>query len=90
MKSTDEFSLLWECAVGMGAAGAADIFLQRVGVFETRLSFRGDRDSQFNASKLTDVLVCVGCQVHLALEEKSVGLAERFIRHVKEILRPLH
>ena len=89
MKSTDKFTFLRECAVGMGAQGAADMFLATVRVFGNPISFRGDRDSRFTAEVFAKTLADVGCSVHLASVDhhESVGLAERSIRHIKETLR---
>ena len=89
MRSWDKFTILRECAPGMGAEGAANLFLQSVRVFGTPKTFRGDRDSRFNTKIFTDILENAGCEVHLASVDhhQSVGAAERTIGQVKQMLR---
>ena len=89
MKSWDKFTILKECEPGMGAEGAANLFIQSVSAFGPPLTFRGDRDSRFNTTLFTDILNKVGCEVHLASVDhhQSVGAAERTIGQVKQMLR---
>ena len=89
MKSWDKFTILKECPPGMGAEGAAELFIQSVSIFGPPLSFRGDRDSRFNTTKFTDIMEKAGCEVQLASVDhhQSVGAAERSIGQIKQILR---
>lgn len=89
MRSWDKFTILKECAEGMGAKGAAELFLQSVNVFGTPLSFRGDRDSRFTSKDFTYILQTAGCEVHLASVDhhETVGAAERTIGQVKQMLQ---
>ena len=89
MKSWDKFTFLRECPEGLGAKGAANLFLQTVSTFGSPLSFRGDRDSKFNTRIFTDILEEAGCEVNLASVDhhESVGAAERTIGQVKQMLR---
>ena len=87
MRSWDKFTVLRECAPGMGAEGAANLFLQSVRVFGTPKTFRGDRGSRFNTKIFTDILEKAGCEINLASVDhhQSVGAAEQnnFLRSSK-------
>ena len=62
MKSHDKFTILKPCPPGMGAEGAAALFLDSVSIFGTPLSFRGDMDSKFNTSIFKNILQSKGLE----------------------------
>ena len=89
MKSHDKFTILRACKPGMKAKEAAEIFLESVSVFGAPLSFRGDRDSRFNSTNFTEILLKHKCEATLASVDhhQSVGAAERTIAQIKQMMR---
>ena len=72
-----EVAFLDFCVPGLGAIGAAHVYVKTVSTFRNPISFREDQEIRFRTPVLPGIVTAVGCEVHVPSvhQNELVGLA---------------